>query len=903
MKNKSLVFLLIFSFITQIFAAWSGGKTQPGTTTINGKSYYSISTPNHLAWFAATVNGGKNTINAVLSANIVMGADETKTCGTNWTPIGSSSKPFNGIFEGNGKVIYGLKASGSNVGLFGYIGSSGSVKNLRLNVGSVTSSEYAGAVAAHNYGTIYNVGNNSVKVTSTVSSGTAYLYAGGITGENKGEIRYCFNKASISAKASVTSNNLSMLYGYAGGIAAVNEKLIWNSANYAWVGAQMTANDGMAASYAGGISGTNDGEIKHVSNHGEVVGQASARSTGSTTDYGYAYAGGLVGMSNNGAKLWDALSTSKVKGSVSGDYYVGGAVAVNSGTVGDCVIYDKTVLANKSAVGKNNGSIGKKVEGRTTAQMKVGSFAYDMNMLCGTKTSSNGVWTINGGYAYVAMLSDKKTNKIVFKNGSTTLSTQYSNAKGQVAFPATPSAAENYVFEGWFTSGGTQVNASSVFTQNETVSAKFKNMSNVFYEISFFNWDSTLIESQSVQYGKTYVYEGTPLRESTEKYSYSFKGWDKAVVPAKADAKYYAVYDSLEIEVSSSSFEEIMSSSSEESSSSLEEPESSFSEEPVDSSSSEEPLSSSSEEQLLSSSSENEESSSSIEALSSSFEESSSSETLELSSSDVLWSSSSEVVLSSSEGIFSSSSEESSSSLEEPESSSSEEYLSSSSESLLLSSSSEIEVSSSSIEILISSSSFEESSSLEELVLSSSSEEEMSSSSEDHLLSSSSEIEVSSSSIKILISSSSFEESSSSEMLLSSSGIISSSSQNQSSASVIITSSSSEKLSSSSTKPSSSSVKSSSSVGKSSSSTEKSSSSMKKQGIPSIVYRSIHIDVSGRSLHVSGVPHGEKYAIFNMQGGLVEYGFANTGSVEVTLNRSGTYLLYIAGAFKKFSIR
>ena len=809
MKIKSLVFLLIFLLFNQAFAAWTGGKTQPGTTTINGKSYYSISTPNHLAWFAATVNGGKNTINAVLSANIVMGADETKTCGTNWTPIGSSSKPFNGIFEGNGKVIYGLKASGSNVGLFGYIGSSGSVKNLRLNVGSVTSSEYAGAVAAHNYGTIYNVGNNSVKVTSTVSSGTAYLYAGGITGENKGEIRYCFNKASISAKASVTSNNLSMLYGYAGGIAAVNEKLIWNSANYAWVGVQMTANDGMAASYAGGISGTNDGEIKHVSNHGEVVGQSSARSTGSTTDYGYAYAGGLVGMSNSGAKLWDALSTSKVKGSVSGDYYVGGAVAVNSGKVGDCVVYDKTVLANKSAVGKNNGTIGKKVEGRTTKEMKAGSFAYNMNLLCGTKTSSNGVWTINGSYPFVAMLSDKKTNKIVFKNGSTTLSTQYSNAKGQVAFPVTPAAAENYVFEGWFTSGGTQVNASSVFTQNETVSAKFKDMSNVFYDISFFNWDSTLIESQSVQYGKTYVYEGTPLRESTEKYSYSFKGWDKAVVPAKADAKYYAVYDSLEIEVSSSSFEE--------------------------SSSSEQQESSSSEELVLSSSS--------------------------------------------------------------------EEEMSSSSEYLLLSSSSEFEVSSSSIEILISSSSFEESSSSEEPVLSSSSEEEMSSSSESLLLSSSSEIEVSSSSIEVLISSCSFEESSSSEMLLSSSGIISSSSQNQSSASVIITSSSSEKLSSSSTKPSSSSVKSSSSVGKSSSSAEKSSSSMQKQDIPSIVYRSIHIDVSGKALHVSGVPHGEKYAIFNMQGGLVEYGFANTGSVEVTLNRSGTYLLYIAGAFKKFSIK
>jgi hypothetical protein len=817
MKNKALVFLLVFSFFTQTFAAWTGGKTQPGTTTINGKSYYSISTPNHLAWFAATVNGGKNTINAVLSANIVLGADEKKTCGTNWTPIGSSSKPFNGIFEGNGKVVYGLKASGSNVGLFGYVGSSGAVKNLRLNVGSVTSSEYAGAVAAHNYGTIYNVGNNSVKVTSTVSSGTAYLYAGGIVGENKGEIRYCFNRTSISAKASVTSNNMTLLYGYAGGIAAVNEKLIWNSVNYAWVGAQMTANNGMAASYAGGISGTNDGEIKHVSNHGEVVGQSSARSTGSTTDYGYAYAGGLVGMSNNGAKLWDALSTGKVKGSVSGDYYVGGAVAVNSGKVGDCVIYDKTVLANKSAVGKNNGSIGKKVEGRTTTQMKAGSFAYDMNMLCCTKTSSNGVWTINGSYAYVAMLSDKKTNKIVFKNGSTTLSTQYSNAKGQVSFPAEPAAAENYVFEGWFTSSGTQVSASSVFTQNETVSAKFKDMSNVFYDISFFNWDSTLIESQSVQYGKTYVYEGTPLRDPTEKYSYSFKGWDKTVLPAKADAKYYAVFDSLEIEVSSSSSEENLSSSSEFSSSSLEAPESSSSEEAVLSSSSEEPLSSSSGEEsssssevlLLSSSSEIDESSSSIEELisSSSLEESSSSE----------------------ENV-SSSSEFSSSSLEAPESSSSEEA-----------------------------------------VLSSSSEEPLSSSSEE-------------------------ESSSSSEVLLSSS-------QNQSSASVTHVSSSSAKSSSSTTKTSSSSAKSSSSAGNSSSSTKKSSSSMKKQDIPSIVYRSIHIDVFGKTLHVSGVSRSEKYAIFNMQGSLVHSGYAVAGSIDVTMNSSGSYLLYTAGQFKRFSIK
>ena len=78
---------------------------------------------------------------------------------------------------------------------------------------------------------------------------------------------------------------------------------------------------------------------------------------------------------------------------------------------------------------------------------------------------------------------------------------------------------------------------------------------------------------------------------------------------------------------------------------------------------------------------------------------------------------------------------------------------------------------------------------------------------------------------------------------------------------------------------------------------------MQKQDIPSIVYRSIHIDVSGKALHVSGVPHGEKYAIFNMQGSLVHSGYAVAGSIDVTLNSSGSYLLYTAGRFKKFSIK
>jgi hypothetical protein len=63
------------------------------------------------------------------------------------------------------------------------------------------------------------------------------------------------------------------------------------------------------------------------------------------------------------------------------------------------------------------------------------------------------------------------------------------------------------------------------------------------------------------------------------------------------------------------------------------------------------------------------------------------------------------------------------------------------------------------------------------------------------------------------------------------------------------------------------------------------------------------MEVQGRMVLVSGVSCGEKYAIFNMQGGLVESGFANTNSIEVALSHSGSYLLYISGQFKKISVK
>ena len=72
----------------------------------------------------------------------------------NWTPIGNYNRPFNGVFDGAGHVVTGLKSAGTAydyIGLFGY--NVGTIKNLTVS-GEITkgSNNYAGLLCAYNQG-------------------------------------------------------------------------------------------------------------------------------------------------------------------------------------------------------------------------------------------------------------------------------------------------------------------------------------------------------------------------------------------------------------------------------------------------------------------------------------------------------------------------------------------------------------------------------------------------------------------------------------------------------------------------------------------------------------------------------------------------------------------------------
>ena len=221
MKTKlsiTLFFSLFFCvFINSVFGQFSGGN---GTEN----NPYIITTAAELAQLATYVNDGNEAFN---SCHYKLGNDidlSDYQGGEGWTPIGKYADPdytfFIGVFDGNNKVITGLKINSTNYynnleGLFGYV-YGGTIKNLGIEDANVvrnltTNMAYAGILAA----CIYNSTVSNCYTTGTVSASASSVVrtsdAGGIVGRmSNSTISNCFSLATVSSICSY--------YAYAGGI-------------------------------------------------------------------------------------------------------------------------------------------------------------------------------------------------------------------------------------------------------------------------------------------------------------------------------------------------------------------------------------------------------------------------------------------------------------------------------------------------------------------------------------------------------------------------------------------------------------------------------------------------------------------------------------------------------------
>ena len=151
---------------------------------------YTVTSADGLMNIAKLVNGGKTDINITLDTDIDL-------TGKDWTPIGTSfHNSYTGTFDGGGHTITGLTVTTNDegVGLFGYLGKAGTVKNVVMEGVQITSNQIyggkIGGVAGYSDGTIENC-----SVSGSVS-GTVYV--GGVVGAQwEGSITGCSSSATV----------------------------------------------------------------------------------------------------------------------------------------------------------------------------------------------------------------------------------------------------------------------------------------------------------------------------------------------------------------------------------------------------------------------------------------------------------------------------------------------------------------------------------------------------------------------------------------------------------------------------------------------------------------------------------------------------------------------------------
>ena len=304
---------------------------------VTPKPVFSISNYDELKEFATLVNGGLNTLDAVLTADIV--ADDA-----DWKPIGNPDNRYAGTFDGDGHTITGLSNEDVNdkpltAGLFGYVGENGVVERVGVRDGSINGVNYVGGIAGFNRGTVQNCYNTGAVTVSNTSA-----RAGGIVGENSGAVKNCYNTGTVSG--SDTGN--CYVGGIVGNNAGTNKKSTVISDCY----------------NTGAVTG--NGPDSRV---GGIVGFSSTPDGGSTV---------ISGCYNTGAVTGNGSSAR-----------IGGLIGIGISAHGETAVvknccYDRSVVNipgatpenNWNAIGSNSSTTVTNVTGLTTAEM-TGTMALD----------------------------------------------------------------------------------------------------------------------------------------------------------------------------------------------------------------------------------------------------------------------------------------------------------------------------------------------------------------------------------------------------------------------------------------------------------------------------------------------------------------------------------------------
>ncbi len=260
----------------------------------------------------------------------------------NMAPIGSAGSPFTGLLDGQGYtikngVIAPTAAGVDNIGLFGVIGPTGTVRNLNVsdflvkaNPNVTGPGQFVGVIAGQNAGTITNVNVSNSTVNGLNLGG---VIAGGLVGQNG---MFGPNNKQIAGSISNSSaTGIAVTVGdgcdadCAGGINVAGGLVGSNAAGSTIVNSRASGTvTGGGVSFVGGLAGQNGN-----------LGLDTASITGSYADVAvsisgpFSAAGGLVGLNATGSTIINSQAVGNVTSTANNFAYAGGLVGLNSGTI------------------------------------------------------------------------------------------------------------------------------------------------------------------------------------------------------------------------------------------------------------------------------------------------------------------------------------------------------------------------------------------------------------------------------------------------------------------------------------------------------------------------------------------------------------------------------------------
>ena len=283
---------------------------------------YQIGNADELVWFVKKVNGGENTISAVLAKDIDL-ADVV------WAPIGNGSVAFAGSFDGAGHTVsnltvdYTTAASGERL----YLGLFGQVEGTPEKHAVIQNLTVTGSVNAASEFSVY-----SGYVAGVVGSARNAELSNVISRVNVTADEKVGNVASVGGLAGVMIDTTVTNCGNEGDVTGVNNLggLCYELYSGTMTGCYNTGRITATGTYVGGLMGyAKQATVTNVYNTGDV-------STEKTL------VGGLIGVMEKSA-LTNAYTTGKVTTAaasgaigaavgtadqVSNVYYLGGASAI-----------------------------------------------------------------------------------------------------------------------------------------------------------------------------------------------------------------------------------------------------------------------------------------------------------------------------------------------------------------------------------------------------------------------------------------------------------------------------------------------------------------------------------------------------------------------------------------------